>query len=81
MGMALEYLGMIPGEASGPIGILKDRIFHSGSADIPDSAPLPPYPFVEDPMPEASASESATTHHKHQEQHGHEPGAAPTRLL
>jgi len=68
--MALQYLGMIPGGSGGPTGVLRDRIFHSGSADIPPDTPVPDFPFVDEPAaydqaaapaPVATPAAAATT--------------------
>lgn len=47
MGMALHYLGMVPSDSTGPTGVLKYRIFYSGSPEIPAETPEPEYPFQE----------------------------------
>lgn len=59
MGMAMEYLDMIPGEPSGPTGVLKDRIYYSGAPDLPADAQPPPYPFTEQPAPTAQRTATA----------------------
>ncbi|KAK9829183.1 hypothetical protein WJX72_004364 [[Myrmecia] bisecta] len=59
MGMALEYLDMVPGEASATNAILRDRIYRSSGPDIPPNISPPPFPFIgEDvqPAPGVSAS-------------------------
>jgi hypothetical protein len=58
--MALQYLGMIPGGSGGPTGVLRDRIFHSGSADIPPDTPVPDFPFVDDPATYEQAATAPT---------------------
>jgi len=45
MGTALHYLDLVPGEACTAIAVLKHRIYSSGSADIPPTAAIPPYPY------------------------------------
>ncbi len=47
MGMALHYLSMVPADSTGPTGVLKYRIFYSGSPEIPAETPEPEYPFQE----------------------------------
>ena len=54
MGMALHYLGMIPEDSSGPTGVLKYRIYYSGSPEVPGDTPEPEYPFQEGPQAESS---------------------------
>lgn len=68
MAMALEYLDMAPGEPGGPVSVLKDRIYHSGSADIPADAPPPPFPFADEPSSVDTTQQLVAS-----------PGAAPSR--
>ncbi|KAG1669386.1 hypothetical protein FOA52_004037 [Chlamydomonas sp. UWO 241] len=42
---ALDYLEMVPGEASTHVAVLKDRIFRSG-APLPQNVHAPPFPFI-----------------------------------
>jgi len=52
MGIALRYLGMVPGEASTSVAVLKDRIYRSGAQGIPADIAAPPFPFqLEDIRP------------------------------
>lgn len=59
--MALHYLGMIPGSSTGPTGVLKYRIYYSGSPDIPADVPQPEYPFAEPSYQEAHQEPAATS--------------------
>lgn len=46
MSTALDYLEYVPGEASTTVAVLKDRIYRSGAASVPQGAHPPPFPFI-----------------------------------
>lgn len=56
MDMALEYLDMVPGEASSVVAILKDRVYRSGASSL--AAQPPPFPFIREEV-HASAAPAA----------------------
>ncbi|KAI8473947.1 MAG: hypothetical protein J3K34DRAFT_161809 [Monoraphidium minutum] len=61
MSAALRYLGMVPGEASTGVAVLRDRIYRSGAPGAAD-APAPPFPFqLEDVRPSAAPASPAAT--------------------
>ncbi|PSC76171.1 transport SEC31-like protein B isoform B [Micractinium conductrix] len=48
LGIALEYLQMVPGEPSASVAALKDRLYQAalGSTQLPEGVPPPPFPFA-----------------------------------
>lgn len=67
MGMALQYLAMVPSDSSGPTGVLRYRIFYSGSPEIPPETPEPEYPFQEPGYQEQGYQEQGYQDHSYQE--------------
>ncbi|KXZ53102.1 hypothetical protein GPECTOR_8g92 [Gonium pectorale] len=58
MATALDYLEHVPGEASTTVAVLKDRIYRSGVAELPQGVHPPPFPFVrEEVVPSAQAAQ------------------------
>ena len=51
MATALEYLALVPGEASAETAVLRDRIFRSGAPGVAAAAPAPPFPFISEEAP------------------------------
>lgn len=51
MATALEYLALVPGEASADTAVLRDRIFRSGAPGVAAAAPAPPFPFISEEVP------------------------------
>ena len=45
MATALHYLDMVPGESCTATAFLKHRIYSSGSASIPATSAIPPFPY------------------------------------
>lgn len=61
MATALDYLDLVPGEASTTVAVLKDRIYRSG-AELPATMHVPPFPFIkEDVVPSADAAKAVST--------------------
>ena len=51
MRTALEYLSLVPGEATAETAVLRDRIYRSGAPGVAEAAPQPPFPFISEDVP------------------------------
>ena len=67
MKAALEYLNLIPGEATADVAVLRDRIYRSGAPGVSEAAAPPPFPFIaeEVPVDAAAAHHASTAHAQH----------------
>ncbi len=64
MKAALEYLNLIPGEATADVAVLRDRIYRSGAPGVSEAAAAPPFPFIAEEVPvDAAAAQHASTAH------------------
>jgi hypothetical protein len=46
MKAALDYLNLVPGEATEETAVLRDRIYRSGAPGVSEGTPQPPFPFI-----------------------------------
>jgi hypothetical protein len=51
MRTALEYLSLVPGEATAETAVLRDRIYRCGAPGVAEAAPQPPFPFISEDVP------------------------------
>lgn len=73
MSTALEYLDLVPGEASSTVAILRDRIYRSGTSGLPGHVNPPPFPFVMEevhPAAEVAAAGSTAMNQTYTQQYG-----------
>ncbi|KAL4435628.1 hypothetical protein ABPG77_002591 [Micractinium sp. CCAP 211/92] len=80
LGMALEYLSMIPGEPSASVAALKYRIYQSaaGSAQLPDTVAPPPFPFTAEDVSASSYQQQTAAAPAYGQQAAATPYGAPT---
>lgn len=74
MKAAMEYLNLIPGEATADVAVLRDRIYRSGAPGVSDVTAAPPFPFIAQDVPVAAAAAAHTGAPAH-----HAPGDPPSQ--
>ena len=79
MSTALEYLALVPGEASADTAVLRDRIFRSGAPGVTDAAPAPPFPFISEEVPVLAQQPPAPAQPVQQQLQQQQP-AAPSHV-
>lgn len=62
MKAALEYLNLIPGEATADVAVLRDRIYRSGAPGVSEAAAPPPFPYIAEDLPVAVTAPAAASY-------------------
>lgn len=70
MATAMEYLSLVPGDASADTAVLRDRIFRSGAPGLSENLPQPPFPFISEEPPVSSSAYIAPAQTAPVQQHG-----------